>query len=67
MLHLASVKYQVSHYMCDGHDERTAIHLVEASSIDEAYDKVRKHYESMTSEYSVYYRIVELDIEENIK
>lgn len=68
MLYLAEVDYSITHYMSDGDpDKREVTRLVEADSPEEAEDKVRKHFESKTSEYSVYYSVSGVDISEVIR
>jgi hypothetical protein len=43
-----------------------AVRLVRAESLDEAREKVRKHYEDKTIEYDCYYIVCDIEITEPI-
>jgi len=67
MLYLAHVFVEKSEYMVDGVEEFDEIRLVDAADEVGAKTKVEEHYESKTSEYSIYYRVTSCKITSIIK
>ena len=65
-LYLAEVEYRIKRYMSSSNETYNAVRLVHAESLDEARDKVRKHYEEKTVEYDCYYTVCDLVVTEPI-
>lgn len=56
MLYLVKVNLEITQYMCDESEKKEKLHIVEATTEDEAEEKVIAYYDAKTSDYSVYYR-----------
>jgi hypothetical protein len=65
-LYLAEVEYRIDQYMRASRGTFNAVRLVRAESLDEAREKVRKHYEDKTVEYDCYYTVCDIEITEPI-
>jgi hypothetical protein len=64
--YLVTGTYYTTHYMADASVKHTFQHLVLAGSEVEAEEKIGAHYESKTEEYSVYYRLGCVNVNETI-
>lgn len=67
MLYLVAGRVHRWTYGNDDTTETNETRLVEADSWDAAAEKFEKHFDSMTSEYSVYYRVIESNVHETIR
>ena len=66
-LFIATVVVYKEYYMQYDTIKTTETRLVEAESEKEACEKIEKHYDDKTDEYSVYYRVSIEDISEIIR
>jgi hypothetical protein len=64
--YIAKGSIKVTYYMQDGELTRDDLRIVLANNLEEAKLKYYKYWESQTSEYSVYYRVGMLKIEETL-
>ena len=65
-LYLATVTVKATQYMVENAREFTATHIVHADSPEAAHVKVAQYYDDKTVPYSVYYRISDMEITEEI-
>ena len=65
-LYLAEVEYRIERYMRPSSGTYNAVRLVRAESLDEAREKVIKHYEEKTVEYDCYYTVCDIEVTEPI-
>ena len=61
-LYLAEVEYRIERYMSSSSETYNAVRLVYAESLNEAREKVRKHYEEKTVEYDRYYTVGDIEV-----
>ena len=61
-LYLAEVEYRIERYMSSSSETYNAVRLVHAESLNEAIDKVMKHYEEKTVEYDRYYTVCDIEV-----
>jgi hypothetical protein len=66
-LFIATVVVYEEYYMQYDTIKTTETRLVEAESVKEAREKIEKHYDDKTDEYSVYYSVSIEDISEIIR
>lgn len=64
--YVAKGSIKVRHYMQDDELTREDIRIVMAASVDDAREKYREYWNSQTDEYSVYYRVGHVTIEETL-
>jgi hypothetical protein len=61
-IYLAEVEYRIDRYMRPSSGTYNAVRLVYAESLDEAREKVKKHYEEKTVEYDRYYTVCDIEV-----
>jgi len=65
MLFLVEGEISITQYMGDTKKEKV-LRIVRADNADQAEEKFRKHFEDMTDEYSVYYSVGNMEVNEEI-